>query len=74
MKSSRKALWPTITDRTHIIHLDQWAGGRSTLAGSCRFEIRPPAPGGPAAPIRNPPALPDANSHSGPLPRNAPAW
>ncbi|GKZ78034.1 hypothetical protein AnigIFM56816_001158, partial [Aspergillus niger] len=30
-------------------------------------------PGGPAAPIRNPPALPDANSHSGPLPRNAPA-
>ncbi|RAH60277.1 hypothetical protein BO85DRAFT_475723 [Aspergillus piperis CBS 112811] len=62
MKSSRKALWPTITDRTHIIHLDQ-------------FEIRPPAPrGGPAEPIRNPPALPDANSHSGPSPRNAPAW
>ncbi|PWY95316.1 hypothetical protein BO94DRAFT_542566 [Aspergillus sclerotioniger CBS 115572] len=66
MKSSRKALWPTITDRTHIIHLDQWPAP-TTLAGSC-------SPGGPAAPIRNPPALPDANSHSGPSPRNAPAY
>ena len=48
MKSSRKALWPTITDRTHIIHLDQWAGGRHWLGpAGLKSGLQPPKVGQP---------------------------